>query len=250
MIKKLILKLLIVQCLFTLPAIGQQNQFQPADINIEGLRGKVKRIDDETATLVMKNGIDSEVNRRRTRTAIFDKQGRLTYEWIKISNLPPFEHSYYYDKKGNRHRETIRIIEYGTEPNKFSTKQMSLSVFRFDSSKNILFQDEYRGAEINADYLRQKYQYTFDKSGRIIEQLVFDAKGKEVFKDVYIYGTEQLPAEKHLSMAENPVGQIFKYKYILDPQGNWTKQIAENTILKKADESKTEVTYRKISYYK
>ena len=127
---------------------------------------------------------------------------------------------------------------------------MSLSVFRFDSSKNILFQDEYRGDDIKADYLRQKYQYAFDRSGRIMERLVFDAKGGEVFKDVYIYGTEQLPTEKHLSMAENPVGQVFKYKYILDSQGNWTKQTAEITILKKANEPRTEVTYRKISYYK
>ena len=118
MIKNLILKLLIALCLFTLPTFGQQTQVQPTDINIEGLSGKVKRIDDETATLEMKNGTLSAVNRRRTRTAIFDKQGRLIYEWIKISNLPPFEHNYYYDKKGNRHRRTARINEFGTEQTK------------------------------------------------------------------------------------------------------------------------------------
>lgn len=247
---KLILMLLIAFCLFTLPALGQQTQSEPTDINIEGLSGKVKRIDDETATLEMKNGTASEVSRRRTRTVIFDKKGRLTYEWIKISNLPPFEQNYYYDKKGNRHRRTSRINELGVEPSKVGTEQMSLSVFSFDSSKNILFQDEYRGDDITADYLLQKYQYSFDKSGRILERLVFDANGGEVFKDVYIYGTEHLPTEKHLSMAENPVGQIFKYKYILDSQGNWTKQIAEITILKKANEPRIEVTYRKISYYK
>lgn len=241
---------LIAQCLFTLPALAQQTQSQPTDINIEGLKGKVKRIDDETANLVIKNGVATEVNRRRTRTVIFDKQGRLTYEWMKISNLTPFEHKYYYDKKGNRHRSTIRINEFGTESNRSVKEQLSLSVFNFDSSNNIISQDEYRGDDINKDYLRQKYQYIFDKSGRIIERLVFDTNGGEVFKDVYVYGTEQLPTEKQLAMAGNPPGQIFKYKYTLDSQGNWTKQIAEITILKKADEPKTEVTYRKISYYR
>ena len=80
--------------------------------------------------------------------------------------------------------------------------------------------------------------------------MVLDTKDLEVFKDVYVYGTERLPTGKKLSMAGNPAGQIFKYKYTLDPQGNWIKQVAEMTILKDSAAPKTEITYRKISYYK
>src|SRR5262245_28123717 len=143
--KKIIL--IISICLFTIPGLAQQTQFKPADINIEGLSGKVKRIDEETAAVKMKDGVPAEVNRRRTRSVIFDKDGRLTYEWTQIEKLAPFEQNYYYDKKGNRHRRTSREDLFSAEPSKIGKEQLTVGVFSFDPAGNALFETIYRGDE-------------------------------------------------------------------------------------------------------
>ena len=250
MLKKIIIKTLITQFLFIVSASAQPTQFKPTDLNIEGLIGKVKRIEEESAVIKIKNGVTLEADRHPTRRLIFDKNGRLTYEWTQIEKLSPFEQNYFYDKKGNRHRRTSRINRFGSESSNIGIDQLSVSAYRFEPNVNALWRDEYIGDEIQNKFLRQKYQYIFDNAGRILEGITFDTKDEEVFRDVYIYGSEQLPNEKHLSMAGNPVGQIIKYKYMLDSQGNWIKRTAEISNPRKLGESKIEVAYRKISYYK
>src|SRR5215510_8783483 len=68
---------------------------QPGDININGLIGKVKSFDEQDVTVKEKNGRLVEGVRIPTRRVIFDKQGRMTYEWISINGLTAKE--FYYD---------------------------------------------------------------------------------------------------------------------------------------------------------
>ncbi len=251
MVERLISTALVLNLFFLSSTYSQAKQaaLNPNDLVIEGLYGRVKRIDEETASLTIRNGVSSENDRRPTRRAVFDKDGRITYEWARIEALTPFEHRYHYDKSGNQHRQTGRPDWFEKQPNAATSIQLSLKTYFFRADANVLYVDEYRGDRIASDSLRQKYQYYFDKAGRLAKRVTLDSKDREVFRTVYVYSTEQLPIETRLSMAENPVGQIFKYEYAVDSVGNWVKRISEMTILK-TGVNRREVTYRKISYYK
>ena len=222
----------------------------PNDLILEGLRGKIKSVDEETAVIVTKKGVSVEAHRQRTRTLILDDRGRITYEWVKISDLPPFEHHYDYDKVGDQHRRTSRELSLDQQNAKGGdASQLSLKKYRFDPDKKTLFVDEYRGDEVDAKNLRQKYEYNFDDSGRITEHVTRDFKNREIFRQAYTYDAQGIISEARLSMAENPVGQVFVYKNTVDVQGNWVKRLSQMTILK-SGVTQTEVIYRKISYRK
>jgi len=217
----------------------------PTDLTLEGLKGRVKGIDEETATVVTKNGVTKETNRHRTRTMAFDEHGRITYEWIAISDLRPFQHQYDYDKDGRQLRRTSR--QGGPDDNR--SIQTSLKTYRFEPSKRILFVNEYRGDQVDPKTLRQIYEYHFDENGRISEHVTRDSKNGEVFRRAYNYDPQLILNEERLSMASNPVGQIFAYENTPDALGNWIRRVSQMTILK-SGENRTEVIYRKISYRK
>lgn len=236
---------LFASCGFLSNTLHAQEVSIPTDLTLEGLNGRVKRIDEETATVVTRNGVTKEVDRRHTRSAVFDDDGRISYEWIAIVDLPPFRHQYEYDKEGRRLRRTSRQ----GEPNDSRWIQTSLRTFRFDKPKRILFVDEYRGERVDPKTLRQIYEYHFDESGRVVERVTRDSKSKEVFRTVYSYDSQLIINGERLSMAENPVGQIFAYENTPDAQGNWIRRRSQMTILQ-SGEKRTEVIYRKISYRK
>lgn len=233
----------LASCVVSSRQVYAQNAAIPSDLTLEGLKGSIKRIDEETATVVTKNGTRKEVNRHRTRSMVFDEHGRITYEWIAIVDLPPFQHQYSYDKEGRQLRRTSRQGESGDD----RSIQTSLKTYRFDPSKRILFVDEYRGDQVDSKTLRQKYEYHFDEFDRITGHVTRDSKNREVFRKVYSYDSQLIVNKERLSMAENPVGQIFEYENTADAQKNWISRRSQMTILK-SGETRSEVIYRKVSY--
>ncbi len=232
-----------VSCVVLSSTVYPQNTSIPTNLTLEGLKGNVKRVDEETSTVVTKNGVTKETNRRRPRSMVFDERGRITYEWISIGQLPPFEHHYDHDKNGSQRRRTSRE----GDPNNERSIQTSLKTYRFDPSRRILFVDEYRGDKANTQMLRQIYEYHFDESGRISEHITRDSKNREVFRTTYSYDSQLIVNEQRHSMAENPVGQIFVYENTADAHGNWIRRRSQMTILK-SGEKRTEAIYRRISY--
>lgn len=220
-----------------------QEVSRPTDLSIEGLIGSVKRVDEETSRLVTRNGVTREVNRRRTRSVVFDEKGRVTYKWVAIDDLPPFRHQYFYDKSGNR---IGRTWHQG-----YSSRDMSpmtsLSTFQFDSSRRILTVDEYRGERIDPKMLRQVYEYYFDENGRIVADVMKDFRRREIFRTDFTYDSQFIINGALHSMVRNPVGQIFSYENTSDEQGNWIRRRSYMKILKSGEE-RTEIIYRKISY--
>jgi hypothetical protein len=228
---------------------------QPNDLNRESLAGRVKRIDEDEAVMKEKNGVWTEGTRNRRRTVIFDKQGRITYEWAKIRDLDPGEAYFDYEKDGRRisRRRVLATFPPGDKP---LPERYGLSVFSFDKDKNILSEDVFIGdmhdrqipSEMNIP--TQKYKYFFDKDLRLLARVMLTLKGEEASRDTYVYGSQRLFTERRLSLFGNPRQQVIKYTYELDDQGNWTKQTEVNTLADAAGTTKTVVTYRKLSYYK
>lgn len=229
---------------------------QPNDLNIENLTGKVKSFDEETAVLKEKNGVLVESSRTRTRTVIFDKQGRMTYEWLKIKDIMPREFYYTYEKDNKRVTRMVYLDPF-KDPAKKPMEQISLSIFSFDGAKNTLFKDIFVGDDFghnkSPDELNiptQKYSYVFDKDNRLLARTMLTLDGRDMITDKYIYGSGNMYTERRMILAGNPRPQIFKYSYETDSQGNWIKQNAENTLADAGATKKNEIIYRKISYYK
>lgn len=234
----------LLMCIASLETLRAQNPV-PNDLILEGLNGPVKRIDEETATIVTKKGVAKESGRHRTRSMSFDNLGRMTSEWLAIADLPPFQQTYDYDKQGNQLRRTSRQ----GEPVGATSMQISLKTYRYDPAKRILFIDEYRGDHVDKNTLRQQYEYYFDESGRITRHVMRDKTGAEIFRRDYTYDAGATINEERLSMAENPVGQIFTYENTVDAHGNWIIRQSHMIILKSGEKQNT-VIYRKISYGK
>lgn len=245
---KLFTRLVLLSAIFSLNLSAQT---PPNDKNIEGLTGAVKRIDEQEATLKLKNGVFVEGARRPSRILIFDKQGRITYEWVQLEKLTPSERFSSYDKENNRHLRSPSSSPFSSEnKGKFLVEYLYLDVLKFDSAENILTKEVYVGDKPLPNNMTQKYKYHFDKDGKIFEKFVLTTKDVEAGKDVYIYGAERLPTEIYFSETGNPFKEIIKYAYVLDAVGNWTKQTALDTFADYEQTHRTKVTYRKISYYK
>jgi hypothetical protein len=227
---------------------------QPNDLNMESLAGKVKRIDEDTAVMKEKNGVLVEGSRNRTRSIIFDKQGRMTYEWIRIKDLDPKETNYTYEKNGRRTSRQV-VIRPFADKDKPPFEQYSLSIVTFDKDQNILFRDVFIGniADRNPTDMKiptQKYQYIFDKDYRLLASVMLTLEGQEGSRDSYIYESGRLPVQRRLSMAGNPRLQVIKYTYKLDTRGNWIKRTEENTWADAKATKEWKVTYRQVTYYK
>jgi hypothetical protein len=221
----------------------------PTDLDKEHLSGKVKRIEEETAVMKLKNGVLKEDSRYRSRSVAFDKQGRMTYQWQKIGKMSPSEFFYTYEDADKRFTRRVVINLFGVDAKK-SPDQISLTLFTYDAGRNEIFEKIYAAGEPDANALTQQYKYVFDKENRLVEKLSGGSNGIAAFITKYVYGTGKLPTERRGFIAGNPVPQVFKYVYELDAQGNWTKQTAETTLAKEGAEATTEITYRKITYYK
>lgn len=227
---------------------------QPNDLNMEGLSGRVKSIDEDTALMKEKDGVMVEGTRNRTQSLIFDKQGRMTYEWIKIKNLDPRATYYTYEKNGRRISRQIVIKPFANKTEE-PFEQYSLSVITFDKKTRTLSRDVFVGhmvdrKPVDLNIPTQKYKYIFDEDGRLLAKVMLTLQGEEGTRDTYIYKSERLPAERRLSMAGTLRMQVIKYTYELDAQGNWVKRTEENTWADAKATKEWKVSYRKITYYK
>jgi len=222
---------------------------QPNSLTLEGLVGKVKRIDEETSEMKLKKGVLKEGSRVRSRTIIFDKDGRMTYRWWKIKVITSATETYYSYEKDNKRLQRTQVIDPFADSSKKPSERFSQHVFRYDASENALYEDVYIGKQPDFDILTQKYKYIFGTDNRLLERVDFTTRGVAMSSDKYIYGMERLPIERDLIVKGNPLQQTLKYTYTLDAQGNWIKRITENTPAIKDAAPSIEVEYRKISYY-
>lgn len=228
----------------------------PNSLDMESLIGKVKKIEEQTAEMKLKNGKLVEGWRAPSRTILFDKEGRMTYRWQKIDGVPPSETKFSYEKDNKRIERTLRDDPFA-DPTKSPGERVGQSIFRYVASENALYRDVYPGEQLYADKpprffaQSQKYKYIFGDNNRLLETVdYFIDTGTEATHDKYIFGDERLPIQRVLTTKGYPYKETIKYTYTLDEQGNWTKRISEDTLADKNGTVIYRVEYRKITYYK
>jgi len=237
-------------------ATQAQSVSQPNSLDMENLVGKVKRIEEQTAEMKLKNGKLVEGSRSPSRTVAFDKEGRMIYRWWKIGELPPTETKFSYEKDNKRIERTLRnnpLADFTKGPR----ESIGQSIFRYVASENALYRDVYPGEQANVNEpprfaaQTQKYKYIFGDNNRLLETVDYTMDdGKESTRDKNIYATERLPIQRVLITRGSPLKETIKYTYTLDEQDNWTKRVSEDTLADKNGTTIFRVEYRKITYYK
>lgn len=251
---KLIANLLTVLCLFASSGAAQSGATfgdgAPTDLDLERLNGKVKKIDEEIARVKIKNGVSREDSPSRSRSVAFDKNGLKTYEWIKFAEAMPYERYYEYEN-GRRLTRTVSTgFSVGSDK---QLESFSVAALLFNVGELSLLEAVFSGRnpEIKSA-LRQQNKFLFDRRKRLVGEISYDVTtGKPLILTKYIFGEERLPVERQIGSAYvNRYVQSIRYSYVLDEEGNWTKQSAENFPAVANPVKETTITYRKISYYK
>jgi hypothetical protein len=230
---------------------------QPGDLSVQGLKGRVKRIDEDMAVVKEKDGVRSESGKQRSRTLTFDDKGRMEYEWVRVADLTPSEHYYSY-LKDNRRLERIIVQDPFANSSRSPHESYSLCIYRFEAAENAIYYDYYtsNGSNKNSpvaelDTATAKYKYIFDPENRLLTRFLMSSKGEVVSTDNYLYDPKaQSPFQRVLYLLGNSRPQIIDYTYELDLQGNWIKETALKTMANAEQTKETTVKYRKISYYK
>jgi hypothetical protein len=239
--------------IFVLLLLAGIGSAQPNDLNWEGLKGRVKRIDEKVAKVELKNGRPTEGSKRRSRTLIFDKQGRRTYQWLQLEGLDAQETYYTYRKENSRLNRRIPNLPFDRS-NEPARPYFSLSKFRWEPDEKTLYESVFisarPGDQIEEFNVRTQVNKTvFDAENRIVRRFLLTASEAIVGTDDYKYPSEGPVAERVLRVAGNPLPQRITYEYVLDSSGNWIKRTETNTAAAPGAKPQTEVTYREIDYY-
>ena len=225
---------------------------QPTDVSINGLTGKVKRFDERRSSIVEKNGAQKEEKSGLEKSLFFDEAGRLTLQ--SFSGLSTSETRYLYAKDGVRKAITDRTEAF-EKPGKVKIPGYSVSVFTFNAKDNSILEETYRGKLQAGPVLEtadrsHRYKFYFDSIDRLIKEEFLSPEGSELTTEEYFYsGASVAPTDVVVSSGGRAL-QFIKCTYDLDSVGNWTKRIEVRKPSDPRNPVITEVTYRKISYYK
>lgn len=227
---------------------------QPTALNIEGLTGNVKRVDEKRAAVQVKNGVAREKPDDSEKAYVFDEKARLTYE--SRSGMYPYERNCIYEHEKNEEIRKCRSQSNPpfTKPGNEPRPSFSASVFQYNTLENSISEDTYTslgssGPLIELDNLGQRYKYFFNATNGMTKRVVLASDGDEVMTYEYFYRGDAPAANMVLSTSGRAL-QFVKYTYELDGKGNWIKRTAETTSVDPRQPVKTDITYRKISYYK
>lgn len=223
---------------------------QPTDLHIEGLKGKVKRIDERNAEIVMKKGVPVEERLGFEKSKVFDEKGRLTFESFVGTSIT--ERRFSYEKNGVR--KAVSEIRLPFE--KAGAKKLpsvSASVFKHNEKENSLTELRYvaprqTGPVLEINSASNHFKYFFDSSNRLLKKVFFSSEGRELNVDEYYYREADHPSDVVILYRGNAI-QFLKYTYELDSHGNWTKRIEYSKPVNPQQPERTTVTYRKISSY-
>lgn len=236
-----------------LAAVGLQTfAAVPNDLNIGHLKGKVQKIEEETAAV--KN--NKEDSRFFSGIIKFDNNGRKIYEWLKFSkNDLPRESFFNYDND-KCFIKTVDLFPKLFENN--GKDYFSYSLRNYSGNENMLTDEFFLAFSRIGETKMRDTKYRFDSEGRLTDeiQIVYSPKGfprlpnsPQTLTVTHTYNNgEHLPTEtKFVISGEKTLETTKNFTYQLDSQGNWFKRTAEFT--DQNNKKITEITYRKITYF-
>ena len=244
-------KALLLFAILVTACFGTSAQ-EPTDISIHGMIGKVKRVDERIATLVEKKGVAKEEKGGIETTRIFDENGRLSRELFSGSSNS--ERRFIYEKDGVRKSVTDTTQPF-EKPNVLKMPGYSVSVFKYDSKENSISEDRFHGKIQSGPILEtgdpgNKYKYFFDAENRLTKEVLMEPDGREILIEEYFYRGSGPTASDIVVSSRGRAIQFVKCTYEADSHGNWTKRTEARKPVDPKQSTVTEITYRKITYYK
>lgn len=225
---------------------------RPTDVSINGMIGKVKRVDVRRATMVLKKGVQKEERAETEKSLFFDTNGRLTSK--SISGYGVSETRYSYEKNGVRKAITDRTEPFD-KPGKIKIPGYSASKFTFDEKERSILEETFGGGPqtgpvLELQWRSHSYKFYFDETDRLIKEEFLSPDGKELTTYTYFYRDATHNPTDVVISSKRQVLQFIKFTYELDKNGNWTKRREVKRPIDPKNPTITEVNYRKISYYK
>jgi hypothetical protein len=229
---------------------------QPTDWAIEGIIGRVKSFEERSLSRYEKNGKVENDKTLVDTIQYFDEKGRLTKE---IRNgLNNISTTYYTYHKGGERRgltESVRPFEKPTPPDQPKYPTHLLSVFTYDPGENSVLEKGFRipfsaRPEPSEPERWHQFKWYFDKDNKLIRHIFMSPDGKELTTQTYVYPADGRHPVEMTVTSKGRTLQSIKYSYELDANGNWKKRTAVKTPIDPRNPVVTEVTIRKLSYYK
>lgn len=240
---------------------------------LEGLKGPVRKITEETVNLSEAQGKWIEAEKGSVTIIVFDRAGNLQ-EHITYSpnpnsgKLEQLDRSVYsYDAEGRRTKKEFSDVPIAILPGQgpISKKEMppprvrtrdgatlQTEVDKFDASGDLVETITYNGTAEGAMFKRETYNYkaqtrtreksTYDFRNQLIEKTInkFDEQGNLVESLFFDLVTKGMLDTKTRSS-----------DYQFDAKGNWIKMTALSSDINNNDPAKIEkyIIKRKITYY-
>jgi hypothetical protein len=224
---------------------------QPTHVDIEGLFGKVKRVDERSADIEVVDGVRKEKKELTEFSKVFDEKGRLTYEVVTGENIVERRHTYSKDGIRRTVGEDKRPFE---KPNPYKRPSLSAARFIYDEKENSISEDIITGRDFGDPVVEltefgQRYKYFFDSANRLTKKVVMEPNLKVVMTYEYFYRAPGPPTDVVISSRGRAI-QFIKYKYVLDADGNWTRRESEARSTNPNHPVRFDVMYRKIAYHR
>jgi len=240
---------------------------------LEGLKGPVRKITEETVKLSEERGNRIEAENGSVTIVVFDSAGNLLEHTTYSPNpnsgkLEQLDRSVYsYDAEGRRTKKEFSDIPLVLLPGEgpIPKKEMppprvrtrdgatlQTEVDKFDASGNRVETITYNGTAEGAMFKRETYNYNAQTRTR--EKLTYDFRNQLVEKTINKFDEQGNLVE---SLSFDLVGKgMFDTKtrcsdYQFDAKGNWIKMTALSSDANMNDPSKIEkyIIKRKITYY-
>lgn len=223
---------------------------QPSALNIKGLVGKVKRVDEKSTQLIESHGKTRQSD-LPAHSMVFDKNGELTFEtYFTLEGNS--ETKYSNESNGVRKQVNQRNRPFAKSNEQF-LPTVSASIFKYDPAAKMISEDHYdairqTGPVYDANSLTQRYKYYFNSANRLTKNIVLARSGKEIMTYEYTFRGDGPPNEQIIS-AHGRAFELTKFVYEMDAKGNWIKRTGVTESFDPKVASQTWVTIRKIDYY-
>ncbi|HEV2669232.1 MAG TPA: hypothetical protein VG324_30220 [Blastocatellia bacterium] len=240
---------------------------------LEGLKGPVRKITEETVNLSEEHGKWIEAEKGSVTIIVFDRAGNLLEHTSYAPNpnsgkLEQLERSVYsYDAEGRRTKKEFSdvpvvmlpgdrpIPKNEMPPPSVRTRDgatLQTEVDKFDASGNLVETITHNGTAEGATFKRETYNYNAQTRTR--EKLTYDFRNQLIKKTIIKFDEQGNMVE---SLDYDLVDKgMFDTKtrcsdYQFDAKGNWIKMTALSSGIGKNDPSEVEkfVIKRKITYY-
>jgi hypothetical protein len=254
--------------LFSVSSLGQVM----TDCQVEGLKGKVKTLQEDNAMIEGKPGEWKELRRSRVSTISWDKEGYEIERIVGTVDRPLFKVASSYnaaqktrtqnrydfaapggvkgfilDSKGN----PIKPPPASPQTQASDGAVINEILYKYDNEGNRTETLIYEGQKPHGKLFRRRV-FSWDTNGKIKEEQWYDKGGKPEFKFVYKYDTQGNEIESLMiqDKIKNTSRTIYS-EYQFDSQGNWiSRVIQEYPAISSSPQIKTVIkTYRQITYW-